>query len=254
MSSIEIKSPSEVESIRKACRIASDTLQIASRIIRAGVSGDEIDRLVHESILRAGARPANLNYHGFPKSCLVSINETALHGIPGPRRLVDGDIVKVSLATMFDGFHGQITSTFYVGEPTTDGRRVTELAMRALEAGVFEVREGARMGDIGAAIQECVESEGCSVIRAYVGHGIGRHLMEAPQVSHVGERGTGVRLRAGMVFTIQPQVTLGGPEVDVLDDGWTVVTRDGSLAAEFEHVVVVTPRGVEVLTDLSLSH
>jgi methionyl aminopeptidase len=248
MSSVEIKSPKEIEAMRRACRIAAETLLGAAELIRAGTSTDAINQWVHEDTLRRGARPAPLNYHGFPKSVCTSINEVVCHGIPGSQRLKDGDIINVDVTSIYDGFHGDTSATFYVGEPSKEARHVTETARRSLEIGISVVRDGARLGDIGAAIQEYAEGQGCSVVRAFVGHGIGRRFHEPPQVSHVGTRGSLLRLRTGMCFTIEPMINIGGYEVDILDDGWTVVTRDGSLSAQFEHTLVVTKDGCEVLT------
>jgi len=248
MSSVEIKSPNEIESLRRACRVAAQTLLHVGDLIRPGMSTDEINRIVHEDTLRRGALPAPLNYHGFPKSVCTSINEVVCHGIPGARRIREGDIINVDVTSIYEGFHGDTSATFFMGTPSKEARHVTETARRALEIGIAEVREGARLGDIGAAIQQFSEAEGCSVVRAFVGHGIGRRFHEPPQVSHVGVRGTGLRLKAGMCFTIEPMVNVGGYEVDILDDGWTVVTRDGSLSAQFEHTIVVTKTGCEVLT------
>jgi methionyl aminopeptidase len=248
MGSVEIKSPKEIDSLRRACRIASETLLQTAELIKPGVTTDEINRFVHEDTLRRGARPAPLNYHGFPKSVCTSVNDVVCHGIPGSQRLKDGDIINVDVTSIYEGFHGDTSATFYVGQPSKEARHVTETARRSLEIGISVVRDGARLGDIGAAIQEYAESEGCSVVRAFVGHGIGRRFHEPPQVSHVGTRGSGLRLRAGMCFTIEPMINVGGYEVDILDDGWTVVTRDGSLSAQFEHTLVVTREGCEVLT------
>jgi methionyl aminopeptidase len=248
MSSVEIKSPKEIEAMRRACHIAAETLLGAAELIRPGISTDAINQWVHEDTLRRGARPAPLNYHGFPKSVCTSINEVVCHGIPNSQRLKDGDIINVDVTSIYEGFHGDTSATFYVGEPSKDARRVTETARRSLDIGISVVRDGARLGDIGAAIQEFAEGQGCSVVRAFVGHGIGRRFHEPPQVSHVGTKGSLLRLRAGMCFTIEPMINIGGYEVDVLDDGWTVVTRDGSLSAQFEHTLVVTKDGCEVLT------
>lgn len=248
MSSVEIKSPKEVDTLRRACRLAAETLLEVGPIIRAGITTDDINRFVHEDTLRRGARPAPLNYHGFPKSVCTSINEVVCHGIPGAQRLKDGDIINVDVTSIYEGYHGDTSATFYVGRPSKDAMRVTEIARRSLEIGIEQVRDGARLGDIGAAIQEYAEGEGCSVVRAFVGHGIGRRFHEPPQVSHVGTRGSGMRLKAGMCFTIEPMINAGGYEVDVLDDGWTVITRDRSLSAQFEHTLVVTKSGCEVLT------
>jgi methionyl aminopeptidase len=248
MSSVEIKSPKEIEALARACRIAAQTLLHAGDLIRPGMTTEDINRIVHEDTLRRGAIPAPLNYHGFPKSVCTSINEVVCHGIPDSRRLRDGDIINVDVTSIYGGFHGDTSATFFVGTPSKEARHVTEVARRSLELGIAQVREGARLGDIGAAIQEYAEGEGCSVVRAFVGHGIGRRFHEPPQVSHVGTRGTGLRLKAGMCFTIEPMINVGGYEVDILDDGWTVVTRDGSLSAQFEHTIVVTKEGCQVLT------
>ena len=248
MSSVEIKSPKEIEAMRRACRLAAETLLAAAELIRPGISTDAINQFVHEDTLRRGARPAPLNYHGFPKSVCTSINEVVCHGIPGQQRLKDGDIINVDVTSIYEGFHGDTSATFYVGEPSKEARHVTETARRSLDLGISVVRDGARLGDIGAAIQEFAEGQGCSVVRAFVGHGIGRRFHEPPQVSHIGTKGSLLRLRAGMCFTIEPMINIGGYEVDVLDDGWTVVTRDGSLSAQFEHTLVVTKDGCEVLT------
>jgi methionyl aminopeptidase len=248
MSTVEIKSPKEIDTLRRACRLAAETLLEVAHIIRPGITTDDIDRFVHEDTLRRGARPAPLNYHGFPKSVCTSINEVVCHGIPGSQRLKDGDIIKFDVTSIYEGFHGDTSATFYVGRPSKEAVRVTEIARRSLAIGIEQVRDGARLGDIGAAIQEYAEGEGCSVVRAFVGHGIGRRFHEPPQVSHVGTRGQGLRLKAGMCFTIEPMINAGGYEVVVLDDGWTVVTRDRSLSAQFEHTLVVTKAGCEILT------
>jgi methionyl aminopeptidase len=247
--SIEIKSPKEIELMRAVCRLAAETLLFVGDKIRTGMTTLEIDRIVHEHTLSQGARPAPLHYKGFPKSVCTSVNEIVCHGIPDGTVLRNGDIVNVDVTHVFEGFHGDTSATFYVGTPSPDARHVVEVARKALEMGVAEVREGARLGDIGAAIQEYVEGEGCSVVRDFVGHGIGRKFHDAPQVKHYGKRGTGDRLRAGMTFTIEPMVNLGGWEVEVdPTDKWTVRTADHSLSAQFEHTVLVTRSGVEVLT------
>jgi len=248
VSNVSIRSVKEVEGIRAACQSAADTLLAVAERIAAGVTSEELDRFVHEDTLKRGGFPAPLNYHGFPKSVCVSVNEVVCHGIPGAQVLQDGDIVNVDVTTILDGFFGDTSATFYVGEPSAEAKHVTEVSRHALALGIAQVRDGARLGDIGAAIQEFAEGEGCSVVRAFVGHGIGRKFHEPPQVSHVGKWGQGLRLRAGMCFTIEPMINLGGYEVEILDDKWTVVTADGSLSAQFEHTVVVTKNGCEVLT------
>src|SRR4051794_39657073 len=248
MSSVEIKSPKEIESLRRASRIAAETLVAVGELIRPGITTVDINRFVHEDTLRRGARPAPLNYHGFPKSVCTSVNEIVCHGIPGAQRLKDGDIINVDVTSIYEGFHGDTSATFYIGRPSKEAMRVTEIARRSLAIGIEQVRDGARLGDIGAAIQEYAEGEGGSVVRAFVGHGIGRRFHEPPQVSHVGTRGKGDRLRAGMCFTIEPMINVGGPDVEIMEDKWTVLTTDRSLSAQFEHTLVVTKAGCEVLT------
>jgi methionyl aminopeptidase len=229
--------------------MASETLLLVGERIRAGMTTEEINTLVHEDTIRRGAYPAPLNYHGFPKSVCTSVNEVVCHGIPGPQVLKDGDIINVDVTTMYKGFYGDTSATFYIGTPSPDARLVVETSRKALEIGIAEVKDGARLGDIGGAIQEYVESKGCSVVRDFVGHGIGRKFHEPPQVKHYGKRGSGERLKAGMVFTIEPMVNIGRFEVEVdPTDKWTVTTADGSLSAQFEHTVVVTRTGSEVLT------
>jgi methionyl aminopeptidase len=248
MSSVEIKNKKEIDGLRRASQTAAQTLLVVGDAIRAGMTTEDIDRIVHEDTIRRGARPAPLNYQGFPKSVCTSVNEVVCHGIPGPQRLKNGDIINVDVTSIVDGFYGDTSATFFIGQPSSDARHVTEVARRSLELGIAEVREGARLGDIGAAIQVFAEGTGCSVVRQFVGHGIGRRFHEAPQVPHVGQRGAGLRLKAGMCFTIEPMINLGGYEVEILDDGWTVVTKDRSLSAQFEHTLLVTKDGCEVLT------
>ncbi|MGA2447101.1 MAG: type I methionyl aminopeptidase [Polyangiaceae bacterium] len=246
---IEIKSPKEISAMRAVSELAAETLLAVGDKIHVGMTTQEIDRLVHEHTVGQGARPAPLHYRGFPKSVCTSVNEVVCHGIPGPFALRSGDIVNVDITHVFQGFHGDTSATFYIGTPSAEARHVVEVARQALDVGIAQVRDGARLGDIGGAIQEYVEREGCSVVRDYVGHGIGRKFHDAPQVKHYGKKGTGERLRAGMTFTIEPMVNLGGWEV-VVDplDKWTVRTADGSLSAQFEHTVLVTHDRCEILT------
>src|SRR5580700_821004 len=247
--SVEIKNAREIEGLRVACEMASETLLLVGERIRAGMTTEDINTLVHEDTVRRDAYPAPLNYHGFPKSVCTSVNEVVCHGIPGPRVLKDGDIINVDVTTMYKGFYGDTSATFYIGTPSAEARHVVETARKALELGIAVVKDGARLGDIGAAIQEYVEAQDCSVVRDFVGHGIGRKFHEPPQVKHYGRRGTGDRLRAGMTFTIEPMVNAGGWEVEVDPaDKWTVRTADGSLSAQFEHTLLVTRGGCEVLT------
>jgi len=248
VSNVNIKSVKEVNALRVASQMAAETLLKVGDMIRPGITTEDINRFVHDDTVRQGAYPAPLNYQGFPKSVCTSVNEVVCHGIPGPRVLKHGDIINVDVTTKFDGFFGDTSATFYVGTPSDEARHVTEVCRKSLELAIGEVREGARFGDIGAAIQEYAEREGCSVVRAFVGHGIGRVFHEAPQVSHVGKRGRGDRMKAGMCFTIEPMINVGTFEVELLADKWTAVTADGKLSAQFEHTLVVTKTGCEVLT------
>jgi methionyl aminopeptidase len=247
---VDIKSPKEVEQMKFACRMAAETLLLVGEQIRVGMTTEEIDRIVHEDTVRQGAYPAPLNYRGFPKSVCTSINDVVCHGIPGPIALRDGDIVNVDVTTFFKGFYGDTSATFYIGKPSAKARLVTEVARESLRRGIEVVRDGARLGDVGAAIQTYAEAQGCSVVRDFVGHGIGRRFHEDPQVKHYGKAGTGERLRAGMTFTIEPMVNIGRYEVEIdAKDKWTARTVDGSLSAQFEHTILVTKSGYEVLTE-----
>ena len=251
MAAIEIMTPSMLGRMREACQLAADTLSMVGHHLKAGITTDDINQLVHDYTIKHGAYPSPLNYNGFPKSVCTSVNEVVCHGIPGNRVLHDGDIINVDVTSYLpakNGFHGDTSATFYIGQPSEAAKKVTEVARQALELGIAEVREGARIGDIGAAIQAFAEGQGCSVVRDYVGHGIGREFHTAPQVPHYGTRGSGKRLKAGMVFTIEPMINIGHFTCELLDDDWTVVTADRSLSAQFEHTIVVTKAGCEVLT------
>lgn len=248
MSQVSIKSLKEIDGLRVASQMGAETLLAVGDMIRPGITTEDINTFVHEDTLRRGGFPAPLNYHGFPKSVCTSVNDVVCHGIPCGRVLEPGDIINVDVTTIYKGFYGDTSATFFIGEPSAEAKHVTEVSRRSLELGIAQVREGARLGDIGAAIQEFAEGEGCSVVRAFVGHGIGRRFHEPPQVHHAAAAGSGLRLKAGMCFTIEPMINVGGYEVEVLDDKWTAVTLDGSLSAQFEHAVVVTKNGCEVLT------
>ena len=237
--------------MREACQLAADTLLMVGQHLKPGMTTDDINTLVHDYTIAHGAWPSPLNYNGFPKSVCTSVNEVVCHGIPGNRVLHDGDIINVDVTSYLpakNGFHGDTSATFYVGTPSEQAKKVTEVARHSLELGIAEVREGARIGDIGAAIQAYAEGQGCSVVRDYVGHGIGREFHTAPQVPHYGQRGSGKRLKAGMVFTIEPMINIGHFSCEIMDDEWTVLTADRSLSAQFEHTIVVTKTGCEVLT------
>lgn len=253
---IRLKSASDIEAMRRSCALAAETLLMVGNFIRPGRTTLEIDRLVHGFLLDHRATPSPLGYQGYPKSVCTSINEVVCHGIPSKRKLRDGDIVNVDITCKLDGFHGDTSATFYIGTPSDGARHVVETARRCLEIGIAQVRPGGRIGDIGAAVQEYAEAMGCSVVRDYVGHGIGRDFHEGPHVPHFGDRGKGARMEPGMTFTVEPMINLGGSELEILQDGWTAVTCDGELSAQFEHTVLVTDSGCDVLTrrDRPLAH
>ncbi len=235
--------------MREVGRIAAWLLDRVEAAIRPGVTTAEIDRLVDEATRSAGAESAPFGYRGFPKHVCTSINEVVCHGIPRDDQVLrDGDIINVDVTPVLDGFHGDSSRTFYVGTPSPAAARLVETTREALWRGIRAVRPTATLGDIGHAIQSFAEGRGYSVVRDFTGHGIGRIFHTAPTVHHVGRPGTGERLRAGMTFTIEPMINAGDWRVEVLSDGWTAVTRDRSLSAQFEHTVLVTDTGVEVLT------
>jgi len=235
--------------MRRAGRAAAATLAAVAAKIAPGVSTADIDAWVRADTRRRGGRPSQLGFEGFPAAVCTSRNEVVCHGIPSADvRLAGGDIVNVDVTTELDGFHGDTSATLFVGEPSAEARHVVETARRCRDAGIAVVRAGARLGDIGAAIEDLATREGCSVVREFGGHGIGRQMHQPPHVAHFGQRGAGLRLSEGMAITIEPMINLGGPEVRQLDDGWTIVTADGSLSAQFEHTVLVTRDGCEILT------
>lgn len=235
--------------MRRAGRSAAATLAAVAARIAPGVSTADIDAWVRADTRRRGGRPSQLGYEGFPAAVCTSRNAVVCHGIPSPReRLSDGDIINVDVTTELDGFHGDTSATFFVGESSAEARHVVETARRCRDTGIAAVRAGARLGDIGAAIEELATREGCSVVREFGGHGIGRHMHQPPMVCHYGNPGAGLRLREGMAITIEPMINLGAADVRQLDDGWTIVTADGSLSAQFEHTVLVTRDGCEILT------
>jgi len=241
----------DLDQMRRACALAAETLVMIADHIVPGITTDEINTLVHEYTVAHSATPAPLNYRGFPKSVCTSVNHVVCHGIPDGLVLADGDIINVDVTSILPtkrGFHGDTSATFYVGKPSLKARHVVEVARKSLEIGIAQVRPGARVGDIGFAIQQFAEGRGCSVVRDYTGHGIGRIFHCEPSVPHYGRPNTGVKLTKGMTFTIEPMINLGHWQVSHLDDGWTVITEDGSLSAQFEHTVVVTRSGCEVLT------
>jgi methionyl aminopeptidase len=246
---IELYGPREVEALRRAGQAAAATLAFVGDRLRPGVPTGDIDHWVREHTHRTGGRPSQLGYEGFPAAVCTSRNHVVCHGIPRADELLrPGDIVNVDVTTELGGFHGDTSATFIIGDASLEARHVVDVARRCRDAGIGVIRDGARLGDIGAAIAELAAQHGCSVVRDYGGHGIGRQMHMEPHVPHVGRRGSGLRLRAGMVLTVEPMINLGGPEVTVMGDGWTVVTADGRLSAQFEHTVLVTRDGFEILT------
>jgi methionine aminopeptidase type I len=244
-----LKNPAEQAAMRVAGRLAADVLDMIGPHVVPGVSTDELDRICHDYIVDVQrAVPAPLGYRGFPKSICTSINHVVCHGIPSDKRLKQGDIVNLDITVIKDGFHGDTSRMFHVGKPLPHAVRLVDLTYQAMWRGIREVRPGARLGDIGATIQKFVEANHYSVVREYCGHGIGRGFHEDPQVLHYGTAGTGLMLEEGMTFTIEPMVNAGRREVRLLPDGWTVITRDHSLSAQWEHTLLVTRDGFEVLT------
>ena len=245
---ITIHAPEDFEGMRSAGRLAAETLDMITEHVRPGVSTLEIDRLCHDFMLSRGATPATLGYRGYQHSTCTSINHVVCHGIPGDRRLVEGDVLNIDVTALLDGWHGDSSRMYVAGQPSTRAARLMDVTHQALMLGVAAVRPGRTLGDVGHAIQAYVEAQRFSVVRDFCGHGIGRRFHEAPNVLHFGRPGEGPTLRPGMFFTIEPMVNAGRPEVKVLDDGWTAVTRDRSLSAQFEHMVGVTEEGCEVFT------
>ena len=250
---IRLKSPVDIEAIRRAGRLVVETLDMVESHLQPGITTDAINTLVHEFTLKHGATPAPLNYRGYPKSVCVSVNEVICHGIPGPRVLREGDIVNVDVTSILNGYYADANKSYFIGQPGLDARKIVDVARRSLKEALIAVQPGNTIGDIGAAIQSYAEAQGCSVVREFVGHGVGFDFHEPPQVPHFGQPGEGVRLVPGMVFTIEPMINLGGHELIVLDDQWTAVTKDGSLSAQFEQTILVTDNGFESLTPYPLN-
>lgn len=234
--------------MRAAGRLAAETLDMIIPHVRPGVSTEELDRICHEHIVAAGAVPAPLNYRGFPKSICTSINHVVCHGIPGPKVLKDGDVLNIDVTVIVDGWHGDTSRMFFVGRPARKAERLCQVTYEAMMAGIEMIRPGIRLGDIGHVIQQHAEQFNYSVVRDFCGHGLGRVFHDAPNVLHYGEPGTGVELREGMFFTVEPMVNIGRYDVKILSDGWTAVTKDRSLSAQFEHSCGVTATGVEIFT------
>jgi methionyl aminopeptidase len=250
---IQLKSPADIEAIRRAGRLVVETLDMVESELKPGITTDSINTLVHAFTLKHGATPAPLNYRGYPKSVCISVNEEICHGIPGPRVLQDGDIVNVDVTSILNGYYADANKSYFIGRPGRDARKIVDVARQSLKMALAAVRPGNTIGDIGAAIQTYAESQACSVVREFVGHGIGFEFHEPPQIPHFGQPGEGIRLVPGMVFTIEPMINLGGHELVILNDQWTAVTRDGSLSAQFEQTILVTDEGCEILTPYSLN-
>ncbi len=250
---IRLKEEADIEGIRKAGQLVLDTFEQIEDKIRPGIKTDEINTIVHEFTVENGAQPAPLNYRGFPKSVCVSINEEVCHGIPGKRVLMDGDIVNVDITSILNGYYADANKTFFAGTPGPDARKIVSVARECLKRGISMVKPGNTVGDVGWAIQTYAEDQGCSVVRDFVGHGVGFEFHESPQIPHFGQKGQGIRFIPGMVFTIEPMINLGNKELKILADNWTAVTKDGSLSAQFEQTILVTPSGYESLTPYDLS-
>jgi methionyl aminopeptidase len=245
---ITLHAPEDFVGMRAAGHLAAETLDMITPHVQPGVTTDQLDTICHEFMLAHGATPATLNYRGYPKSICTSINHVVCHGIPGERRLLDGDIVNIDVTVILNGWHGDTSRMYVAGLPGTRARKLMEVTYEAMMRGLAVIRPGATLGDVGHAIQVYVEQQRFSVVRDFCGHGIGRRFHEAPNVLHFGRPGDGPVLRPGMFFTVEPMVNAGRPEVKVLDDGWTAVTRDRSLSAQYEHMVGVTEDGCEIFT------
>ena len=246
---IQLKNPQQISAMMEAGRITGEALLVAREHIREGVSTAEIDKLIREHIEKSGAKPSFLGYGGFPGSACISINDEVIHGIPSKKRILqEGDIVKVDVGAFYKGFHGDSARTIAVGRVSEAAEKLIKVTRESFFAGVDKFKAGNRIGDIGSAIQECVEKEGFSVVRRYIGHGIGRDLHEQPDVPNFGTAGRGTRLCAGMVLAIEPMVNIGGEHVIEMPDGWTVKTQDKSLSAHYENTVALTSEGVIITT------
>jgi methionyl aminopeptidase len=246
---VSIKTAEEIEKMRVAGRLAAEVLEMIEPHVQAGISTAELDRLCHDFIVDTQrAIPAPLNYRGFPKSICTSLNHQVCHGIPGDRRLKNGDMLNIDITVIKDGFHGDTSKIFFVGGPSVIARRLAAVTYECMTLGIRAVKPGAKLGDIGHTIQRHAEAHNYSVVREYCGHGIGREFHEDPQVLHYGRPDSGLTLQAGMTFTIEPMINAGKRHTKVLRDGWTVVTKDHCLSAQWEHTILVTEHGYEVLT------
>jgi methionyl aminopeptidase len=245
---ILIKTEEQIDGIRKSGQLTREILDMLEDRIVAGITTEQIDHWVHDYTLDHGATPAPLNYRGFPKSVCTSLNDVICHGIPGPTVVREGDILNVDVTTILDGYYGDASRMWLIGEVSQEARQLVEVTRECMDLGIAQVRPGNRVGDIGYAIQQYAESYGYSVVRRFVGHGTGVRFHEPPDIFHYGNKGAGVLLVPNMVFTIEPMINVGHHDIRVLDDGWTALTVDGSLSAQWEHTVRVTEDGVEILT------
>ncbi len=247
-SSIILHSPADFIALRKAGQLAAKVLDFITPHVTVGITTEALDTLCHEFILAHGAIPAPLNYRGFPKSICTSVNHVVCHGIPGPKKLYEGDIINIDVTVILDGWHGDTSRMFYVGRPNVKAQKLVEATYEAMMRGIEIMAPGVQLGEVGYTIQSFVEKKGFSVVRMFCGHGIGKKFHDSPEVLHYGRKGTGEILEAGMFMTVEPMINAGGYDVKILQDGWTAVTKDKSLSAQFEHTVGITETGVEIFT------
>lgn len=246
---ISIKSSREIEIMKESCQLAAKTLNFIEERLKPGITTEDVNQICHDFITENGAYPSPLNYHGFPKSVCTSLNEVICHGIPSKKDVLkDGDLLNIDVTTYYKKFHGDTNRTFFIGNVSEEKKRLTKVTYECMMAAIDLCRPGARMGDIGAIIEEMAGDNGYSVVQEYCGHGIGREFHEDPQVLHYGKKGTGVEMKPGMTFTIEPMINLGKRHCKLLKDGWTVITKDGKASAQFEHTILITENGHEILT------
>ena len=246
---IVLKTGRELKIMREACRISAEALKLAGNAVEPGVTTAELDKIAEKYILGQGAVPNFKNYNGYPATACISINNEVIHGIPSKKRVIQaGDIVSIDLGAKFEGYHGDNAATFACGDISAEAKRLMDTTRESLYQGIAAAVSGGRLGDISAAVQQYVESRGYSVVRQFVGHGIGTQLHEAPEVPNFGTHGRGIRLMPGMTLAIEPMINMGDSGVKVMPDGWTVLTKDGSLSAHFEHTIVITPDGPQIMT------
>lgn len=246
---VTVKSSKQIEKMREACRITGEALKLLEKHIKPGISTQALDKIAHDYIVSQGAKPNFLHYNGFPASICASVNDRVVHGIPSKHEILkEGDIISIDMGAAKNGYNGDAARTFAVGEISPEAKRLIETTRESFFEGIKHLKHGAKLGDVSAAIQKYVEDRGYSVVRDLVGHGIGEHLHEDPEIPNFGRAGRGLKMSKGMTFAIEPMVNAGGWEVEVLEDGWTVVTADGSLSAHYENTVLITEDGCEILT------